>query len=470
MNSLKTAHADSKSQKTVVINAVGLTRDLIGEHTPRLKAFADSGAVATIGSVLPAVTTSVQSTYLTGSWPSEHGAVGNGWYFRDECEIKFWKQSNKLVQGKKVWDMAREADPAFTCANICWWYAMYSSADYTVTPRPMYPASGLKLPDCWAHPAALRDELQSELGTFPLFSFWGPRTSIESTQWIADAAIRVDRKFNPTLTLVYLPHLDYVLQRVGPDALKAAKDLRELDAVCGQLIDHFESRGARVIVLSEYGITHVSRPVHLNRVLREMGLLAVREELGRELLDAGESRAFAIADHQVAHVHVNDPDIREAVRTALEATPGVWRVLDDAGKREFHLDHPRSGEFVVIAEPNAWFTYYYWLDDARMPDFARTVDIHRKPGYDPVELFIDPKMRFVGPKVALTLFKKKLGFRYLMQVIPTDASLVQGSHGRPSDSPRDAPVMITRQRHLLGDSHLEPTRVCGLILDHIRKE
>ncbi len=233
----------STSQKTVVINAVGLTRDLIGEHTPRLKAFAESGAVATVASVLPAVTTSVQSTYLTGTWPAEHGAVGNGWYFRDECEVKFWKQSNKLVSGPKVWDMARQADPAFTCANICWWYAMYSSADYTVTPRPMYPASGLKLPDCWAHPAGLREELQAALGTFPLFSFWGPRTSIMATQWIADAAIHVDRKFNPTLTLVYLPHLDYVLQRVGPDPLKAARDLGELDAACGQLFDHFESRG-----------------------------------------------------------------------------------------------------------------------------------------------------------------------------------------------------------------------------------
>ncbi len=461
--------ASSPSRKTVVINAVGLTRDLIGEHTPRLKAFADSGAVAAIGSVLPAVTTSVQSTYLTGTWPADHGAVGNGWYFRDECEIKFWKQSNKLVQGRRVWEMAREADPAFTCANICWWYAMYSSADYTVTPRPMYPASGLKLPDCWAHPAELRSELQAKLGTFPLFSFWGPRTNITATQWIADAAIQVDRKFNPTLTLVYLPHLDYVLQRVGPDVVKAAKDLSELDAVCGQLIDHFEAGGARVIVLSEYGIARVSRPVHLNRVLRERGFLSVREELGRELLDAGESRAFAVADHQIAHVYVNDPRARQAVRGALESTPGVWRVLDDAGKREFHLDHPRSGDFVAIADPDAWFTYYYWLDDARMPDFARTVDIHRKPGYDPVELFIDPHMRMVGPKVALTLLKKKLGFRYLMQVIPTDATLVRGSHGRPAASAAQGPLLITRQRHLLPGPFLEPTQVCGLILDHTHK-
>ncbi len=188
-----------------------------------------------------------------------------------------------------------------------------------------------------------------------------------------------------------------------------------------------------MIVLSEYGITRVSRPVHLNRILRQQGLLCVREELGRELLDAGESRAFAVADHQVAHVYVNEDRSREAVRRLLESTPGVWRVLGDAGKREFHLDHPRSGEFVAIADPDAWFTYYYWLNDERMPDFARTVDIHRKPGYDPVELFIDPRMRLAGPRVAMTLLKKKLGFRYLMRVIPTDATLVQGST-RPSRS------------------------------------
>ena len=183
----------SSVQKTVVINAVGLTASLIGPSTPRLKAFAAAGKVASIAPVLPAVTTTVQSTYLTGTWPADHGAVANGWYFRDESEVKFWKQSNALVQKPKVWDIAKSKDPKFTCANICWWYAMYSTADYTVTPRPMYPASGLKLPDIWTHPADLRPELQKQFGQFPLFNFWGPATSIKATQWIANAAIAVDR-------------------------------------------------------------------------------------------------------------------------------------------------------------------------------------------------------------------------------------------------------------------------------------
>jgi predicted AlkP superfamily pyrophosphatase or phosphodiesterase len=301
-------------RKTLVINAVGLSPSLLGPSTPRLLAFAAAGKLATIGPVLPAVTTTVQSTYLTGAWPSDHGIVGNGWYFRDECEIKFWRQANPLVRGPKIWDIARQRDPRFTCANVCWWYAMYSTADYTVTPRPAYPANGLKLPDCWTHPADLRPELQKQLGQFPLFSFWGPATSIKATQWIADAAIKIDQAYDPTLSLVYLPHLDYGLQKYGPDDSQIMTDLGELDAVCGKLIDHFGPRNATVIILSEYGIAKVNQPVHLNRVLRRAGLLAVREELGRELLDAGESKAFAVADHQVAHVYVNDRSRIDEVR------------------------------------------------------------------------------------------------------------------------------------------------------------
>jgi predicted AlkP superfamily pyrophosphatase or phosphodiesterase len=344
---------------------------------------------------------------------------------------------------------------------------MYSTADYTVTPRPMYPANGLKLPDCWTHPPSLRDDLQKQLGQFPLFSFWGPMTSIKATQWIADAAIKVDQAYDPTLSLVYLPHMDYGLQKFGPEHPQIQKDLSELDAVIGKLVDHFGPRKANIIVLSEYGIAPVSQPVHLNRVLRQKGLLAIREELGRELLDPGESEAFAVADHQVAHVYVSDPTRIAQVKLLLENTDGVDRVLDDAGKRELHLDHPRSGELIAIAKPNAWFTYYYWLDDARAPDFARTVDIHRKPGYDPAELFLDPHLAAPKLKVAATLLKKKLGFRYLMQVIPLDASLVKGSHGRAADQPSQGPLLITQRSDLLNSSHVDATGVCELILKHL---
>ena len=456
-------------RRTVVINAVGLTPDHLGAETPRLSAFAKAGKQATIAPVLPAVTCTAQSTYLTGAWPSEHGIVANGWYFADECEVKFWRQSNKLVQRPKIWEMARQIDPEFTCANMFWWYNMYSSVDYAATPRPMYPADGRKLPDVYTQPGELRAALQERFGQFPLFHFWGPNTTIAATEWIANAAKWVEERFRPTLSLVYLPHLDYNLQRIGPEDPRIATDLRELDAVCGDLIETYQSAGAQVIVLSEYGIVPVHRPVHLNRVLREAGLIAVREELGHELLDAGASGAFAVADHQVAHIYVNNRTRLEDVRALVAAAPGVAEVLDEDGKRERRLDHPRSGDLVALAEPDAWFTYYYWLDDDRAPDYARTVDIHRKPGFDPVELYIDPELKLPQAKVALTLLKKQLGFRYLMEVIPLDASLVRGSHGLPT-APGAGPLFITERADLLAADAIEAVDVCGLVLRHLQAD
>jgi predicted AlkP superfamily pyrophosphatase or phosphodiesterase len=456
-------------QKTVVLNVVGLTPNLLGKYTPFLSSWAKKGQVLPITPVLPAVTCTAQATYLTGKSPSEHGIVANGWYFRDECEIKFWRQSNKLVQTPKVWEMAKALDPNFTCANLFWWYNMYSSVDYAVTPRPMYPADGRKIPDIYTQPGNLRSQLQAELGQFPLFNFWGPNTSIVATQWIADSAKWVEERHKPTLSLVYLPHLDYCLQKFGPDVDKVAEDLQAIDAVCGDLIQYYENRGAQVIVLSEYGITSVSQPVHLNRMLREKGLLTVREELGRELLDAGASKAFAVADHQIAHVYVNDPFYIPKVRSLLEETEGIAYILDDNQKSAYGLAHSRSGELIAVAQPDAWFTYYYWLDDRRAPDFANTVDIHRKPGYDPVELFLNPKIKLPKVKVGLKLLKKQLGFRYLMDVIPVDASLVRGSHGCLPPSPAEGPLLITNQAHLLDADSIQASDICQLILRHLIK-
>jgi len=453
--------------KTVVINVVGLTTKLMGASTPAISAWVKRAGAASIKADTPAVTCTAQATYFTGAHADQHGIVANGWYFREECEIKFWRQSNHLVSAPKVWEQAKKLDPSFTCANLFGWYNMYSSVDYSVTPRPMYPADGRKIPDIYAHPAGLRDDLQASLGKFPLFQFWGPTAGIASSQWIGDAALKVDEQFDPTLTLIYLPHLDYNLQRLGPDDPAIAKDLLEIDAVVDKLIEHYEGKGARVILLSEYGITAVNRPVPLNRALRQNGLLAVRNELGLELLDPGASAAFAVCDHQIAHVYVNDLSKLKEVRALLEATPGVERVLDEEGKKEFHLDHPRSGELIAISARDSWFTYYYWLEDRLAPDFARTVDIHRKPGYDPVELFLDPALRLPKLKVGLKLLRKMLGFRYLMDVIPLDAGLVKGSHGRVTDSPEEGPVLMTNYPALVSSKAIGATDVCQIILDHL---
>ncbi len=454
-------------KKTVVIDVVALSPRLIGQHTPFLADWAAKGKQVSINPVLPAVTCSAQATYLTGQWPEEHGIVGNGWYFRDECEIKFWRQSNKLVQASKVWETARRHDPSFTCANMFWWYNMYSTVDYAVTPRPLYPSDGRKLPDVHSQPMPLRDRLQKELGQFPLFSFWGPNANITSTRWIADASMLVDQWHDPTLTLIYLPHLDYNLQRCGIDFSKIAQDLHEIDEVLKDLITYYEKKGAEVILLSEYGITNVNQPIHINRILREQGFITVKDELGLETLDAGTSRAFAVADHQVAHIYVNNPEDIPQVKKLLQNIPGIERVLDEKGKKQYHLHHERAGDLVALADQNSWFTYYYWLDDAKAPDYARTVDIHRKPGYDPVEMFANPDIKFLKAKVGLKLLKKKLGFRYLMDIIPLDASLVKGSHGRIEENTEDRPLLISRQQHLLENSAIEPTEVHNLIMAHL---
>ena len=445
---------------TLVINAVGLTPALLGQHTPNLTTLVKAGSIAAIGPVLPAVTCSVQATYLTGLPPSEHGIVGNGWYSRADAEVKFWKQADGLVQRPRLWEEARRIDPAFTVANLFWWHAMYSTADYTVTPRPMYPADGRKLPDIWTHPADLRDELQAELGQFPLFKFWGPLAGIDSTRWIVDATISVQKRFSPTLTLAYLPHLDYDLQRFGPDSPQAETATAALDAEAGRLIDHF--RGHRILVLSEYGIVPVSRPVHLNRRLRGAGLLAIREEVGRDYLDAGESDAFAVADHQVAHVYVRDPAKRQPAAEAVRSTPGVAKVYAGEERAEIGLDHPRAGDLVALSEPDAWFTYYFWLGDAKAPDYARTVDIHRKPGYDPAELALDPALPFPKAKIGLTLLRKKLGQRALLDVIPPNGSAVKGSHGLPAEPQKAGPVLISDRASLPAD--VPATEVKELIL------
>ncbi len=446
--------------KTVVIDIVGLSSNLIGGHTPFLKSYIAGRNIQTIEPMLPAVTTAVQSTYITGKWPNEHGIVSNGWYDKKECEIKFWKQSNRLVESEKIWEKAKRSDPSFTASKMFWWYNMYSATDFAVTPRPNYLADGRKMPDCYSHPASLRDELQAKFGTFPLFSFWGPGSNIKSSQWISDATLYTDEQYNPTLTLVYLPHLDYCLQKYGPDFAVIHNHLGEIDQLVEKIIRYFQSKNARIILLSEYGITPVNNPIHINRILREKELLAIRTERGLELLDAGESKAFAVADHQVAHIYINDPKEYALVKETVSALPGVAMVLDQEEQKKYHIDHERSGDLVLVADQNSWFTYYFWLNDDFAPDYARVVDIHKKPGYDPVELFMTSKTR-AGYK----LFRKKLGLRYVMDVIPLDATLVKGSHGSILTDPAYHPVLITDNPSGIKD--LQATNIYEIIWNHL---
>ncbi|MGC4013945.1 MAG: alkaline phosphatase family protein [Luteolibacter sp.] len=424
--------------RLAVIDVVGLSKSLL-PHAPFLKAFAEKHGLQTFKPAFPAVTCTAQSSMLTGTTPAEHGAVANGWYDRESAEVRFWKQSNHIVHGEKVWDALRREIPGFTCAKLFWWYNMYSTADWSMTPRPLYPADGRKVFDIHTQPMGLREEVKADLGPFPFPAFWGPASGIASSEWIANSAKWTENKHSPTLSLVYLPHLDYSLQKVGPNDPSIPSEVAAIDRVVADLVTYYESRGVKCLILSEYGISPVSQPIHLNRIFRDKGWLSIKDELGLETLDCGGSKVFAVADHQVAHVYVNDRSLLGEVRALLEKTPGVDEVRDGG---DIGIGAERAGDLIAISKPDAWFTYYFWKDDAKAPDYARCIDIHRKPGYDPVELYLDPAIRFPKLKIAKFLLKKKLGFRGLMDVIPLDASLVKGSHGRDIVPENEQPVLL----------------------------
>lgn len=439
--------------KVLLLDIVGLTPRALAAM-PRLRALGGSGRAVGLDTILPAVTCSVQSTILTGRMPRDHGIVGNGWYFRDLGDPLLWRQHNALVNGEKVWETARRRRPGLRAANLGWWFAMGATTDVTVTPRPIYHADGRKSPDAYVRPPALHDRLTDALGEFPLFQYWGPTASIRSSAWLIEATRGIIGErwgAAPDLAMAYLPHLDYDLQRFGPNGPEADHAARELDDALAPLLDDAAERGYTVVALSEYGIEEASRPVDVNRALRREGLLEVYVQDGREQLDPWTSRAFAVADHQVAHVYVADEADLSRVRDVLRALPGVDEVLDREAQARYGLDHARSGELVVVAEPGAWFTYYFWLDDDRAPEYARGVDIHRKPGYDPAELFFDPADRLARAKAGANLVKKKLGLRYAMSTVPLDPSCVRGTHGRLPDSRTDAPMLLTSDAALVAD-------------------
>jgi predicted AlkP superfamily pyrophosphatase or phosphodiesterase len=442
---MATSEQDGEN-RVAILNVVGLTRRHLGENTPRLQAFAKrkDHALVTIEPVLPAVTCTAQATYLTGAMPSDHGIVANGWYDRTLNEHHFWKQSNRLVKGEKLWETLRRENPQLTCSKLFWWFNMHSTADYSITPRPLYRSDGLKSFDVHSQPLSIRDEVKAELGDFPFASFWGPRAGIESSRWIAESAKWIEEKHSPNLSLVYLPHLDYDLQRLGPNHPAMAKELQAIDELTGNLIDFLERRGIRVVILSEYGITEANQVIYPNRALRAKGWLNLKDELGLEYLDCGGSRAFALTDHQIAHVYLNDdsPSFANKVRSSLEELDGVAQVLDKETRKQAGLDHERAGDLIAIAKEGAWFAYYHWEEDDKAPDFARCVDVHRKYGYDPTELFVDPTIAFPTTKAAFKLMQKKLGFRIFMDLVPLDATLVKGTHGAIPEAKADWPIMI----------------------------
>ncbi len=452
--------------RVLVINVVGLTPGGLGEHTPALARFATKHGVHTLQPPLPAVTCTSQATMTTGELPFRHGIVSNGWYLRDLSEIRFWNRSDHLVSGEKLWEAASRRNPHIQTALLFWRHCTHARAAITVTERPTYWADGRKGPDIYTEPESLRNDLVAKLGPFPLFRFWGPATSIESTQWISEATQHVMHTARPHLVLTYLPHLDYDVQKFGPNSPESHQAHRDVDMETGKLIEVAQDLGYEIVILSEYGITPVSKPVYLNRVLRKAGYLRVQQAQNGELLEPGACRAFAVCSHQVAHIYVSRPEDMAPVRQLLIETEGVEQVLDQTGKQEHGLDHPRSGEFIAVAEPGSWFAYPYWLQESAAPDFARCVAIHDKPGHDPCEMFLTEGLWQGKAKALWRLLQNKLGIQAPFDVISLKAERIRGSHGRLPESDEERPILLTSWP-LSVESPLPMTEIKPLILQRI---
>ena len=449
--------------RVLVLCCVGLTPELLGEHTPHINALAQLGFQAPLTSSVPAVTCTAQTSMLTGVEPNQHGIVGNGWYFRELGEVWLWRQSQQLVQSPHLWQTDEFKNRSVH--KHFWWYAMNTDANISVTPRPAYHADGAKSPDIYSWPPEIKQQLIQKHGEFPLFKFWGPLSSIVSTDWIADSFCTL-WKTNPSdLGLCYLPHLDYDLQRFGPTGDHISKNLEELDACVGRIVNSAKDTDTNILIVSEYGIEEAHDGIPINKALRENGLLSITSNATGELLDPGQSAAFAVCDHQLAHVYCKTSDDAARAFEILSKTTGIDRVYKTNERAELHLDHERSGELIAIAAPGYWFQYEYWLDDSKRPDFANSIEIHKKPGYDPRELFFDPH----GGKFrsAKALLRKKLGMRYVMNPVPLDPTLVKGTHGRLASTSERGPLIISDTK-LIERASWKQTDVAGAIQKLLR--
>lgn len=415
-------------------------------HMPRLSALQARGGSAPIVPSFPAVTCPVQANMTTGVLPEQHGVVANGFFYRDKSEVEMWTAWNECILAPQIWERLAAHDASLTSAV---WFPLHSKgakANYICTPAPIHNPDGSESLWCYTVPTEMYGELRDQIGHFPLMHFWGPLANIKSTDWIVDSAVIAAKKYRPNFSYIYLPHLDYASQKFGPNSPQAIAALGELDVAIGRLIDGYVAAGmsdAVWLAASEYVVNEVNEVCYPNRILREAGYLSLDVDgEGREQLNVGNSRAWALVDHQFAHVFVKDATDIERVADLLQADPAVERSLEGGERDAVDLNHPRAGEIVLIAKPNAWFAYYWWLDDAKAPAYARTVDIHRKPGYDPVELYIDITTRS----------------------IPLDATLVKGSHGYPADVPSRQGVLIASEASLLPRGVVRDIDVCGMVL------
>jgi hypothetical protein len=435
------------SDHSVVLLSIPGLRSQDVAQMPRLSALTCGGDRAELSPSFPAVTWPVQANILTGCLPSEHGVVSNGFFWRDSGKVEMWTAWNEKILRPQIWDVMHRHDPALTSAV---WFPMLSKgcgADYVCMPAPIHNPDGSESLWCYTKPTELYGDLRDAVGHFPLKHFWGPAASILSTAWIVDSAVIAAQQFAPRFFYLYLPHLDYAAQKDGPDSPAAVAAVKEMDDVIGKLVDGFsqayQNRSLLWLAASEYAITAVDHVCYPNRLLRDAGLLRVIESDRGEQLDV-RSPAWALVDHQFSNVFVADRDPATTARVAelLGRAEGIEQVLVGEQRACYGMDHERAGDVVAISTENSWQAYYWWEDDAKAPDYARTVDIHQKPGYDPVEMHFDR----------------------VNKCIPLDATLVLGSHGAPAVSEAQRGVLLSSASDMIGQSSIRDIDIAGLVL------
>ena len=449
----------------LILNVAALAPVELGEHTPHLNRLVEQGSLTPLQAPQPALTSVSHATMLTGLAPNEHGVVGNGWYDPNYAKIFNWNRSDRMMSGEKIWEALKKKKPEAKVANLFWRFCTHARCDFTLTERPTYFANGRKGADVYSPQEDLKNELVAKHGPFPFFNFWGPKASLKSSEWIVNiTADLVEREYD--LILCYAPGLDYDGQRFGPNSPQAKKTLAEGDLLFGGLISKALDHGYDVSVVSDYGFTAVDQPIYLNRVLREHGYLSIESAANGELLEPGESKAFAVCDNQAAHVYVQDAQEVNKVKELLEDVHGVSKVLrvDESEA----LGHQRSGQLLAIADPQSWFAYPYWLDDSQAPDFASCVDIFSKPGFDPSEMFMKEGL---GGKlhVAKRFIQLKLGIRAPFDVISTRHEQIRGARNiNPISSQQGATFISSWSRE--ETKVLKMSELKGLWLKRILNE
>lgn len=424
---------DNLKNRLVVFNIVGLeSSNIFSEDLPNIQQIAEEGVYTPVMPVFPAVTSTVQASLLTGKYPNEHGIISNGVYDRLNHYVSFWEQNSSRVKSNRIWDLKeRKTADGIESAVLFWQNTLYANSDVVLTPKPLH-FEDRTIMWCYSRPSGFyEDVIVPKLGEFDLATYWGPLASYKSSEWITSATEIILETQKPSMLFTYLPHVDYSAQRFGKSSNEVRSDLLRADNMVGKVTDRMKKLGildrTEVVILSEYPFNDVTGYIDINLLLRDEGLLKFRQIAGYEFIDFEYSEAFAMVDHQVAHIYIKKPDRIKVIRRMLSKNPGIDKLLSTPEeKHDYLIDHPLSGDLIAISEKDKWFTYYWWYDVDVAPPFASMVDIHRKPGYDPVELFFD----------------KNKG------CIPLDARLIKGSHGRlpEIDSAASSSIFITSKK------------------------